>query len=103
MVSANNLLLIYLFLEIQGVITTILIGLIKNSNLVKEALIKFFIFNAIASAFIGFGLSIIYSYYGTLNITQLSLLCSLNKILISGFLFFWIGFLFKLAIVPFHF
>jgi NADH-quinone oxidoreductase subunit N len=105
MMSANNLLLILIFLEIQGVIAYTLTGFRSYSNISKESMVKFFILGAIITGFMGYGISIIYNVHGTTLITELATLLEepQNYYLFLGLFFLWSGFLFKLAVVPFHF
>jgi NADH-quinone oxidoreductase subunit N len=74
MMSANNLLLILIFLEIQGVIAYTLTGFRSYSNISKESMVKFFILGAIITGFMGYGISIIYNVHGTTLITELATL-----------------------------
>jgi NADH-quinone oxidoreductase subunit N len=108
MMASNNLLLVLIFLEIQSMIAYTLTGLFSWSNLSKEALIKFYIIGAITAAFMGFGLSIIYSVSGTLNLIELLVWINKDEYILTpyltiGFFLLWSIILFKLAIVPFHF
>jgi len=106
LISINDLVLISLCLELQSLGLYALIGFLTKSSLSKEATLKYFIFGSISSIFIGFGISLIYVEFGTTNLNELDLLINdlfINKFVVYGLFFFWIGYFFKLALVPFHF
>ena len=106
MTCINDLVLISLCLELQSLSLYALIGFLTKTNLSKEATLKYFIFGTISATFIGFGISLIYVELGTTNLNELGLLIDnfyINNFLIYGLFFFWIGYFFKLALIPFHF
>src|SRR5579884_59322 len=113
LISINDLVLLILFMELHGIIAFTLTGKRENSSLGKEAMVKFYLLGALAVGFMGFGLSAIYFVLGSTNISEIGFLINefymseiLLKnyiILIVGISFFIYGFLFKLALVPFHF
>lgn len=115
-ISANDLISIYLAIEIQSLAFYILAGYKKSSAFSTEAGLKYFILGAFSSGLILFGISLIYGFTGTtnfeilakllidisdVNIGYLSFIACNNR-LVLGILFLAVGFLFKLAVVPFH-
>ena len=112
LVSSNNLIILYLAIELQSLSFYILTALKKKSILSIESSLKYFILGSIASSFILLGSSFIYGITGSINFSNIFLLISnINFIenpdllysLIYGFTFILIGFLFKIGAVPFHF
>jgi NADH-quinone oxidoreductase subunit N len=115
-ISSNDLISIYLAIEIQSLAFYILAGYKKNSAFSTEAGLKYFILGAFSSGLILFGISLIYGFTGTTNFEVLSkLLINISDVnigylsfiehnnrLILGIIFLFVGFLFKLAAAPFH-
>ena len=108
LISANDLLITYISIEIQSLSLYILVSFKKNTIYSTEAGLKYFILGSLASILLLFGFSNIYGIFGTINFNELSMLLSNNNILNSSFLFFssiyiLVGLFFKLMIAPFHF
>jgi NADH-quinone oxidoreductase subunit N len=114
LISANNLFILYLALEIQSIALYVLCSINRNSNLSIEAGLKYFIFGSFSSCILLYGISLIYGLTGTLDYYQLSIFLSSNfsqNIIINDSMFLGIffsfccilvGLLFKLAVFPFH-
>ncbi len=110
LISANDLMVIYLAIELQSFCFYILSALKKYSNLSIEAALKYFIQGSYSSALLLFGISLIYGHFGTVNfiiinnlIFTTDLYSSFDHLFIFGLLFLTLGILFKLGVVPFHF
>jgi NADH:ubiquinone oxidoreductase subunit 2 (subunit N) len=105
LISATDLFVIFLVIELQNLCFYILISLKRFSNLATEAAFKYLIINGFSASVLGIGLSLIYSFFGTLNIIDLMLLVAFDYELmcIIGIFFIFIGIFFKLAIFPFHY
>lgn len=113
LISANDMIIAYLAVEMQALCFYILASFRRNSAFSTEAGLKYFIVGAFISSLFLFGCSLIYGILGTLNFNHLSLLLSFsiastnnNVFLIllnTGILFILITFLFKLSAAPFHF
>lgn len=102
---ANNFIIIYLVIEIQGIATSILLASNTKKNASVESGLKYYVFNAVGSGFFVMGISFIYLAFGSLNyniIYSLLLVNNCTSISIIGFCFIFSGFLFKLGVVPFH-
>jgi NADH-quinone oxidoreductase subunit N len=112
LISSNHFITLYLAIELQSLSFYILTSTQKKSILSIEAGLKYFILGSIASGFILFGSSIIYSITGSLNFNNIFLILSnINflyniDLLISlsyGLIFILVGLLFKIGATPFHF
>ena len=109
LISSNNLIGIYLALELQSLSMYVLVAFKRNSQLSTEASLKYFILGALASGIFLFGSSLIYGLTGTMNLESLSHILITNyttnefslglPIAIS---FILIALMFKLAVAPFH-
>lgn len=106
--SSNDLLSIYLCLELTTFSFYILTLSQRTSAFSIEAALKYFILGALSSALLIFGISLIYGLTGTTNISNFLVLnlidfdLNLSFIIQFSFLFFSCGLLFKLGCVPFH-
>ncbi|KAF1022073.1 MAG: NADH-quinone oxidoreductase subunit N [Paracidovorax wautersii] len=106
MISANNLLLIYLGLEMLTLSSYALVALRRDAPLATEAAMKYFVLGALASGFLLYGLSMLYGSTGTLDLNEIS--AALNNapgipfVLVLGLVFIVAGLAFKLGVVPFH-
>src|SRR6266853_5737412 len=70
MISANNLLVIYLGLELQSLALYALVALQRDQPRAGEAAMKYFVLGALASGFLLYGLSMMYGATGSLDIPQ---------------------------------
>ena len=106
MISANNMLIIYLGLELMSLALYALVALRRDHTESTEAAMKYFILGALASGFMLYGISMLYGATGTLDIIELSKAVSQpltnNTILVFGLVFLVAGLAFKLGVVPFH-
>jgi NADH-quinone oxidoreductase subunit N len=85
----------------------VLAGFFTSDKKSAEAGFKYFLFGAMASAVMVYGLSLLYGFTGTTNIYELSKLFQANGIstslLIGSLILILIGFIFKISSVPLHF
>ncbi len=106
MVSANDLLTVYLGLELSSLSLYVLAAIHRESIKSSEAGLKYFVLGAISSGFILFGCSLIYGFAGATNFDDISVLLSgdnsLNIGVIFGMVFILSGLAFKISAVPFH-
>lgn len=109
LITANDLIPIYLAIEIQSFSFYILTSYKRFSDTSTEAGLKYFLLGALSSGFILFSISLYYGILGTTNLSQLQLLLTtpptdpIHTGSLTLALIFLIGaFFFKLAIVPFH-
>lgn len=106
MISGNNLLIIYLGLELLSLALYALVALRRDYSASTEASMKYFVLGALASGFLLYGISMLYGATGTLNLNELARAAAsptANKtILVFGVVFLVAGLAFKLGVVPFH-
>lgn len=106
MISGNNLLIIYLGLELMSLSLYALVALRRDHTLSTEAAMKYFILGALASGFLLYGISMLYGATGTLDLSEMAKAAAsptANKtILVFGIVFLVAGLAFKLGVVPFH-
>ncbi len=102
MISAGNLLMFYLGLELS----TIPLAALANFDLEKrkssEAAFKLIISSAFSSGLLLFGISLMYGTTGTLIFSELSQHLDGNPLQIFAFILLIAGFSFKISVVPFH-
>ena len=101
LVATEELITIFVALELTSLCLYILTAFHKSWLRSQEAALKYFMFGAISSAFLLFGLSLVFGVTGTTNIREL-MTGSLTPLLGVGLLMILIGFGFKVAVVPFH-
>lgn len=107
MVNGADLLVIFLGLETMSVSVYVLAGINRRSAVSAEAALKYFLLGAFASAFLLYGIALLYGASGT---TKLELLAfqiahvpeGMTLLLRAGMAMLLIGFAFKIAAVPFH-
>ena len=105
MASGNNLVVIFLGLETSSIATYVMAGLRRSDLRSNESSMKYFILGSFASAFLLYGMALVYGATGTTNITEISYkISSANfpALLLIGGAMLIIGFGFKVATVPFH-
>ncbi len=105
MISANDLIVLYISIELQSLSLYVLVALRRGSIKGSEAALKYFILGSIASAVILYGCSMVYSVVGTTNyelIKQFSDQSFDNLILSLGLVLIISGIAFKLSAAPFH-
>jgi NADH-quinone oxidoreductase subunit N len=106
MISGNNMLIIYLGLELMSLSLYALVALRRDHAVSTEAAMKYFILGALASGFLLYGISMVYGATGSLDLTEVAKIAgsgSANRtILVFGLVFMVAGLAFKLGVVPFH-
>jgi NADH-quinone oxidoreductase subunit N len=107
MISANNLLVVYLGLELQALSMYALVALRRDDARASEAAMKYFVLGALASGFLLYGMSMLYGAAGTLDINALARNIAAGETvsraaLVLGTVFIVAGLAFKLGVVPFH-
>lgn len=106
-VSANDLLVLFIALEILSLPLYILTGLARRRRLLsQEASLKYFLLGSFASAFFLFGAVLLYGYAGSMRFGDIAAAVStsagMDGLLVPGLLLASIGLLFKVGAVPFH-
>ena len=107
MAAANDLMMIFLGLELMSLALYVLAGFRKNRFDSNEAALKYFLLGAFATGFLLYGMALVYGTTGTTNLTAIGnyLLGSpvlRTPLLAIGALLLLIGFAFKVSLVPFH-
>ena len=113
MISSQNMLLLYLGIELLSLSLYSVIAFNKNSLFSSEAAVKYYILGAISSGFLLFGISLIYGLTGSLSfneifmhIASLNISNSMDNVKVIGLLFSLIFILislaFKFGAAPFH-
>ena len=106
MISAHNMLTVYLGLELLSLSLYAMVALDRESAVASEAAMKYFVLGAIASGVLLYGMSLLYGATGTLDLTELGVHIasgsgtSIATIFALGFVV--AGLCFKLGAVPFH-
>lgn len=107
--SANELVTLFLSLELISIPTYILLYLPRTGQKAQEAAIKYFLLSVFSSALLLFGFSYLYGISGTTNLTDLFgahsqvKSDSLPGLFLVGFVMVIAGLGFRLTAVPFHF
>ena len=104
-ISANNLIVLFLGIELSSLSLYSLIALNRSSFLSSEAAIKYFVLSIIASAIILFGFSYLYGISGSINILDITKYTNNNEIsnlYLFSYVLIFIGVAFKFAVAPFH-
>jgi NADH-quinone oxidoreductase subunit N len=105
MVSGNNLISIYVALELMALSSYILAGYFKGEIKSTEAALKYFVLGAFSSGILLYGLSLVYGIAGRMGLPELAKLFAgteKSNLLLVGILLILAGLLFKIAAVPFH-
>ncbi len=103
MVSSNDLLSMFVGLELQSLSLYVLASLNRNSLLSSEAGIKYFILGALSSGLLLFGISYIYGFSGNTNFNLIAVNYNTESLgLLIGIVFVCAGLAFKVSAVPFH-
>lgn len=108
MISANDLIAVYLGLELLSLSSYVLCGLNRDNALSSEAAVKYFILGALASGLILFGSSLVYGFAGSTNLNDIFAKLGDYKAiedslaLTLGWLLVLFGFVFKVSAAPMH-
>jgi NADH-quinone oxidoreductase subunit N len=105
MASGNDMVIIFLGLETLSIATYVLAGLRKSDLRSNESSMKYFILGSFASAFLLYGMALIYGATGSTNLTEIAAKIAdpnFPALLLIGAAMLIVGFGFKAATVPFH-
>ena len=105
--SANDLIVVFLGLEIMSIALYVLAALDPRRLESGEASLKYFVLGAFSSAVFAYGIALVYGATGTTNLPAIADYLSRNVLLHNGLLLaglalLLVGFGFKVAAVPFH-
>ena len=106
MISANNLMSMYLAIELQSLSLYVAAAIKRDSLSSAESGVKYFILGALSSGILLYGFSLIYGFTGSMNFNEINSYLlryeNLNLGLIFGLVFVMVGLAFKVSAVPFH-
>jgi NADH-quinone oxidoreductase subunit N len=105
MVSANNLLALYIGLELQTLALYIMAAFNRDSLRASEAGLKYFVLGAISSGLLLYGASLIYGFTGHLDFDGIATVIAddgMSVPIIGGMVFMVCGLAFKISAAPFH-
>src|SRR5438067_6021309 len=112
MASGNDLVIIFLGLEILSIATYVLAGFRRTDLRSNESSLKYFILGSFSSAFLLYGIALVYGatatksgFAGTTNITEIATRLGdarYPELLFAGAAMMLVGFGFKIATAPFH-
>jgi len=106
LVASQDLLIIFISLELLSLSLYALTGFDKRSPRSSEAALKYFLFGGMSAAFLLFGFSFLYGLSNSTSLPHIAATIhgpSLNPLLVIAMVTTVIGFGFKIAAVPFHF
>lgn len=103
--GADDMMVLFLGLEVMSVAIYVLVGFDRVRQSSGESALKYFLMGAFASAFLLYGIALVYGATGvtSLSVAGMAIARSPDSLMASlGLGFFLIGFGFKVAAVPFH-
>ncbi len=105
MISANNLIALYMGLELQSLSLYVLAAINRDSARASEAGLKYFVLGALSSGMLLYGASLVYGFTGTTEFPGIAAYLTGNGATIGmvfGLVFVIAGLAFKISAVPFH-
>ncbi|HUQ62992.1 MAG TPA: NADH-quinone oxidoreductase subunit N [Acidimicrobiales bacterium] len=106
MAMANDLIVVFLGLEILSIALYVLAGYNRRRAESQEAAIKYFVLGAFSSAFFLYGVALVYGATGSTNLSWIGAFVrndtATSGLLLGGIAFLIVGLGFKVAAVPFH-
>jgi len=105
--STNDLLIVFLALEIMSLGVYVLTGIKRSSEAGAEGAFKYFVLGAFSSAFFLYGIALAYAATGSTRLDQIGLavaasIAAPNILLVLAMLLLLVGLVFKVSAVPFH-
>jgi len=104
MVSAGDMLTLYVGLELNSLASYVLASFMRRDQRSAEAGLKYFVLGALASGILLYGISLVYGFSGTTLFTGIAAAFGAGKSLglTFGLVFVFAGLAFKMSAVPFH-
>ncbi|HUQ36052.1 MAG TPA: NADH-quinone oxidoreductase subunit NuoN [Aestuariivirga sp.] len=105
MISANDLISLYVGLELQSLSLYVVAAIDRDSARSSEAGLKYFVLGALSSGMLLYGASLVYGFTGTTTFPQIAAALSASGSslgLVFGLVFIIAGLAFKVSAVPFH-
>src|SRR5207249_1554485 len=103
--AANDLIVLFLALEIMSVAVYVLAGMLRREVRSTEAALKYFLLGAFATGFLLYGIAFFYAAAGSTRldvIAQAVARDGLTSFTLLGIALLLVGFGFKVALIPFH-
>jgi NADH-quinone oxidoreductase subunit N len=105
MISAHNMIGLYLGLELQNLGLYVLCAFHRDSLRSTESGLKYFVLSSLSSGLLLYGISLVYGYTGSVGFREIATALSAGQHsigLIFGIVFVLAGLIFKISAVPFH-
>src|SRR5437660_2015761 len=106
MISANDLITLYVGLELQNLALYVVASFNRDSVRSSEAGLKYFVLGALSSGMLLYGASLVYGFTGTTSFSEIATLVSGGTVpsagVLIGLVFVVVGLAFKVSAVPFH-
>src|SRR5688500_14884987 len=107
MAAARDLMVLFLGLETMSISVYVLVGLNRRSARSAEGALKYFLLGAFSTAFLLYGIALIYGATGSTNLSVIggriaALSLGATPMLLVGVALLLVGFAFKMAAAPFH-
>jgi NADH-quinone oxidoreductase subunit N len=105
--AARDLMIVFLGIELMSIAVYVLAGMNRRSAKSAEGAIKYFLLGAFSTAFLLYGIALVYGATGTTNLVQIgervvALQLDGNPLFLVGVALMLVGFAFKVAAAPFH-
>ncbi len=105
MAAANDLIMLYVAMELTSITQYLLVGYLRDTPRSSEAGLKYFLFGAVTSTVMLYGMSLLYGFTGQTNFSAVA--AGLAGVdgppVLVAIILIAVGFGFKVAAVPFHF
>jgi NADH-quinone oxidoreductase subunit N len=105
MISANNLIALYMGLELQSLALYVVAAINRDDAKSSEAGLKYFVLGALSSGMLLYGSSLVYGFTGTTEFTGIAAALKASGSglgIVFGLVFILAGLAFKVSAVPFH-
>ena len=105
MISANNLIALYMGLELQSLALYVVAAINRDSARASEAGLKYFVLGALSSGMLLYGASLIYGFTGSTSFPEIATALQASGAtlgVVFGLVFIIAGLAFKVSAVPFH-
>jgi NADH-quinone oxidoreductase subunit N len=105
--AARDLMIVFLGIELMSIAVYVLVGVNRRSARSAEGALKYFLLGAFATAFLLYGIALVYGATGSTNLVTISgriaeLGLATSPMLLIGLALLLVGFGFKISAVPFH-
>ena len=105
--AARDLIIVFLAVELMSIAVYALAGLNRRSIRAAEGALKYFLLGAFSSAFLLYGIALVYGATGSTNLATIAermsgVTAGTGPLMLAGIAFLLVGFGFKVATVPFH-